>query len=100
MQSKAGEAIRERLVQARQHLKLSQQEVAAVMGVSRQTISKWEIGKASPNPRELAELCVTYGVSTDWILTGTRTIPDTGSAVLRSILCPPAKGEEFEDSKR
>jgi transcriptional regulator with XRE-family HTH domain len=97
MQSKAGDAIRARLVEARASLKLSQKEVAAAMGVSRQSISKWETGRASPNPRELADLCVFYGVSTDWVLTGTKTVPAATSSLVRAILAPP---KDFADSER
>jgi transcriptional regulator with XRE-family HTH domain len=103
MQSQAGEAIRARLRQARAELGLTQEQVAQEMAahglaMSRQTVSKWEAGKGSPNPRELAVLCTIYGVTADWVLTGTPSIPVSDSKMLRQIL-KPHKGD-FVDSER
>lgn len=95
MQSQQGEAIRARLAEARDRLRLSQQDVATAIGVSRQSVSKWETGKSSPNPRELADLCVVYGVSCDWVLTGTKTVPASDSPIVRAIMAPsPAAARE------
>lgn len=97
MQSPAGEAIRARLRKARTDLQLTQEQVAQEMGVKRQTISKWESGKGAPNPREMAELCMLYGVTTDWVLTGTPSVPATRSKLLQKILKPR---DDFADSER
>lgn len=75
-------------------MKLSQQDVAGTIGVSRQSVSKWETGKSSPNPRELADLCVVYGVSCDWVLTGTRTVPASGSPMVQAIMASRPKRDE------
>lgn len=47
---------------------LSQEELAAKMGVSRQAVSKWERAEASPDTENLILLAKLYGVSIDELL--------------------------------
>ena len=44
---------------------LSQEAVASKLGVSRQTISKWETGETLPDIHQSKQLAVLYGVSLD-----------------------------------
>lgn len=62
--------IGERLLDLRKSKNLSQEEVAYKLGVSRQTISKWETNQSSPDFDKILPLCDLYGVSTDYLLTG------------------------------
>ncbi len=48
--------------------KLSQEELAARVGVSRQAVSKWELGDATPEVDKLLALSRTFGVTTDELL--------------------------------
>lgn len=59
-----------RLLDLRKSKNLSQEEVAYKLGVSRQTISKWETNQSSPDFDKILPLCDLYGVSTDYLLTG------------------------------
>ena len=57
--------LKDNLVQLRKYHSLTQEDVAAKIGVSRLTVAKWESGETSPdleNSRLLAEL---FGVSLD-----------------------------------
>ena len=47
---------------------LSQEALAEVINVSRQTISNWEIGETSPNPEQLKLLSKALNVSVDELL--------------------------------
>lgn len=47
---------------------MSQEALAEKIGVSRQSISKWETGEALPEITKLPLLAQTFGVSTDWLL--------------------------------
>lgn len=47
---------------------LSQDELAAVLHVSQQAVSKWETGAAEPDIRGLTALADFYGVTTDYLL--------------------------------
>ena len=49
---------------------MSQEELAERLGVSRQTVSNWENGKAVLDAEKLATLCAVFGVSADDMLSG------------------------------
>ncbi|MCL2363540.1 MAG: helix-turn-helix domain-containing protein [Defluviitaleaceae bacterium] len=50
----------------KQHL--SQEALAEQLGVTRQSISKWELGTAQPDTEKIIRLCQLFGVTTDWLL--------------------------------
>lgn len=47
---------------------MSQEELAAKLGVSRQAVSKWETGEADPEVSKLKKLADVFAVSVDWLL--------------------------------
>ena len=53
------------LFHARKSCGLSQEEVAEKLGVSRQTISKWESGETLPDIRQSKKMSLLYKVSLD-----------------------------------
>lgn len=57
-----------RLVALRRERGLSQEDLAAQLGISRQAISKWERGEASPDVDNLIGLARFYGVTVDELL--------------------------------
>ena len=57
-----------RLAELRKQHNLSQEELADQLGVSRQAISKWERGEASPDTDNLIELARIYNISLDELL--------------------------------
>lgn len=60
--------IADRLVALRRESGLSQEELAAKLGVSRQAVSKWERCESSPDTDNLIALARLYGVSLDALL--------------------------------
>lgn len=60
--------IANRLVALRRDGRLSQEELAARLGVSRQAVSKWERGESSPDMDNLIALARLYGISLDMLL--------------------------------
>lgn len=54
----------------RKGLGISQEELAAKIGVSRQAVSKWESGRGLPDIENIAPLCARLGISRDFLLTG------------------------------
>lgn len=60
--------IANKLLQLRKEKGLSQEQLAAELGISRQAISKWERAEASPDTDNLIELAKLYGVSLDDLL--------------------------------
>lgn len=56
------------LYSARKKSGLSQEDVAAKLGVSRQTISKWELDETLPDIRQAKKLAVLYHLSLDELI--------------------------------
>ena len=66
-------AMAQRLVDRRKAAGLSQEALAAQLGVSRQAVSKWERSESSPDTDNLIALAALYGVSLDELLYGEAT---------------------------
>ncbi|MCZ0788656.1 helix-turn-helix transcriptional regulator [Lactobacillus delbrueckii subsp. allosunkii] len=49
---------------------MSQQELALALGVSKQTISNWEVGRKVPRMRTVEKIANIFGVSRNSILAG------------------------------
>lgn len=62
--------IASRLANRRREAGLSQEALAAKLGVSRQAVSKWERSEASPDTDNLIALAALYGVTLDELLYG------------------------------
>ena len=58
----------ENIFQFRKALGLSQEQLAEQVGVSRQSISKWETGQSAPELDKLVTLSRVFGISTDELL--------------------------------
>ena len=55
----------ERLFKLRRDKRLSQEEVADKLNVTRQTVSKWETDQSMPDFDKVVPLCELYGITTD-----------------------------------
>ena len=58
----------EKLVSLRKEHKLSQEQLAEKLGVSRQAISRWEAGETTPDMANLLGLCDVFDVSADFLI--------------------------------
>ena len=67
-------SIAERLQELRKQAGYSQEQVAEIMGLSRQAISKWESGQGKPEIDNIVKLTEIYDVSADYILFGTEKV--------------------------
>lgn len=63
-------ALGDRLRAARRHCDLSQDEVAELLGVKRQTVSAWETGVTVPTAFQVADLAAAYCLSAHYLLFG------------------------------
>lgn len=68
-------AFPENLQYLRKRAKLTQEELAEELKVSRQSVSKWETGEAYPETEKLIALCDKFGVTMDGFLRGDLTMP-------------------------
>lgn len=60
----------EQLKRIRQERKLSQEDLAQELFISRQAISKWENGEATPDMENLIKLADIFGTSLDYLILG------------------------------
>lgn len=61
----------ERLKELRKKIGVTQQEFADKLGLKRNTVATYEIGKATPSDRVISDICSKYNVNEDWIRSGT-----------------------------
>lgn len=57
-----------RIASARGFNRLGQNELAKIIGVSKQTISNWENGRRTPDADLIRKLCETLGCTSDYLL--------------------------------
>lgn len=62
------------LLDLRKKKGLSQEEVAEILNVSRQTVSKWETDGSQPDFDKLKPLCELYNISADELLFGKNNV--------------------------
>lgn len=77
----------ERIYQLRRARGLSQEQLAERVGVSRQTVSKWETGLSTPELEKLRALCDCFGVALDALVAEETDALDTSDT-------PPAAKPE------
>ena len=83
--------IAERLQELRKKSGYSQEQVAEMLGLSRQAISKWESGQGKPEIDNIVKLTEIYHVSADYILLGTEK---------QTIVSAPQKKELSHEYKK
>ena len=66
-----------RLYTLRKNKNISQEEAAEKLGVTRQTISKWETDQSLPDYDKILPLCELYEISTEELLTGKKSDVET-----------------------
>ena len=66
----------ERLLNLRKEKNLSQEELANILDVSRQTVSKWETDQSTPDFDKIVPLCNYFGITTDELLTGRENLQE------------------------
>lgn len=63
----------EKLIELRKKQGLSQEELGYKLNVTRQTVSKWELGQTTPEMDKLIEIGKTFNVSVDELINETET---------------------------
>lgn len=72
----------ERLIQLRAKAGLSQDTLAEQLGVSRQSVSKWENDASVPDLEKLVKLSGVFGVSLDELVKG--EVPDSAAPAVKA----------------
>ena len=64
----------QRLYDLRKKAGLSQEELAGLLGVTRQAVQKWEAGTSRPDMDNLSALARYFNVTLDWLITGREAV--------------------------
>lgn len=83
----------ERLVELRKLQKLTQQELANLLNVSKQTVGSWERGRTEPSIPMINELANILNTSTDYL---TGRVSDSSSSLAQQ----PSTGENIRSHFR
>jgi len=86
----------EKIHQLRKAKGLSQEELASQLTISRQAISKWELGEAMPDTDNIVQLSKLFGVSTDYLLNDDIRISNDPSS---AHTIEPLSGEQSNTDK-
>ena len=70
----------DKIIDLRKRAGMSQEELAEKLGVSRQSISKWEGAQSIPDMNKILAMANLFGVSTDYLLRDEMEVPE-GAAV-------------------
>lgn len=60
--------LNEKILKLRKEKGLSQEELANLLNVSRQSVSKWELGETIPEVNKIVEISILFNVTTDYLL--------------------------------
>ena len=69
--------IAEKIMSLRKQYGWSQEELADLIGVSRQSVSKWESAASIPDIQKIIKMSEVFGVSIDYLLKDEIDLPET-----------------------
>ena len=75
----------ERICQLRTEKKLSQNQLAKLMEVSRQAVSKWETGQSAPDSMNLIKLADILDTDIEYLTTGRVVVPSRPPVVIKTV---------------
>ena len=84
-----------KLYELRKQKGFSQEELANRLNVSRQTVSKWEVGDSTPDMEKLVAMSDLFGISLDKLVLD--KAPEPASVPVEQA---PAKSELYSDIKK
>lgn len=73
--------LHEHIYQLRKQKNMTQQELADLLGVSRQAVSRWEMGTAKPEVDCLTAMSRIFGITVDALLTGEQVTAEDPTAL-------------------
>lgn len=71
--------IADRIQNLRKSKGISQEELADIISVSRQAVSKWESGQSTPDIEKIILLSDYFETTTDYLLKGIESVKETGN---------------------
>ena len=74
--------LQENLIMLRSLAGKTQEDIAEIIGISRQAYAKWERGETIPDIEKCGRLAEFYGVTMDSLIKGVVTVNDRGQIVI------------------
>lgn len=90
----------EKIQKLRKEYKLSQDQLAAALDVSRQSVSKWELGDSIPEVDKILQLSNFFQVSTDYLLREDWEEDYCQSCKASASISHPANTDQSKNRKR
>ena len=87
----------EKLQKLRTRAGLSQDQLAELLDVSRQAVSKWERNEAMPEAEKLVRISRQFGVSTDYLLLEELEEPETASTTAPAAAAVMIRDAPFQE---
>ena len=78
-------SIGDRIIELRKQKTLSQGQLAEIVGVSRQAVSKWESGQNSPDTIKLIHLADILDTDVEYLATGRKTPKEEPPIILNMV---------------
>ncbi len=83
-------SVGKRIAEVRKKQGLTQEQLADILGTTRQAVSKWESDKTNPDLDYIIHISQSFAISTDYLLLGIESSADNPSA-------PPGNGNGIKD---
>lgn len=93
----------EKLIELRKQRGWSQEELGERLGVTRQTVSKWELGSTTPEMEKLAAMGELFGITLDELVRGGESYRVTGDVPEQKVIVIKRSrfvNGEFKSEKR
>lgn len=91
---------RENLVHLRMVNNMTQEQLAMLLGVSRQSVTKWESGKSSPEMEKLLALCKIFGCTLDELVQGDLSGREATATVVPMASAEPTDVFGYDEESR
>lgn len=78
-------SVGERITILRKEQNLSQGQLAEIMGVSRQAISKWENDQTSPDTMKLIQLADVLNTEVEYLATGNKPVYESAPVIVNMV---------------
>lgn len=89
----------DKIIELRKRQGMSQEELAEKLGVSRQSVSKWEGAQSTPDLNRILQLSEIFGVSTDTLLKDTEELSTEAAPVQETVETePPLRKVSMEEA--
>ena len=89
-----------KLYELRKQKGFSQEELANRLNVSRQTVSKWEVGDSTPDMEKLVAISALFGISLDELVMNKAPEPAPAPQTAKSELYTDIKEKVLTDKNR